>query len=189
MQKSPKKSGTLGDIDPFAYGNFALRAIERHICVSGIACGADDDALTLCFEELYSSFRGAYGSPAVMSPIPFASPFRSAVRLAPCIMTLCLIAGCSGANHIGNPLTLPIGAIVSAAENGGYNRERAAVKAWIAENETAMRTEGFFGPATDSLLMTLPPETRGQARRDLVEAAPFADFVERATVVVMVFRG
>lgn len=128
-----------------------------------------------------------------MKTMPLASQFRSAVRLAFWIMSSsfiagCLIAGCSGANHIGNPLTLPLGAITSAAENGAYNRERAAVKTWIAENETAMRAEGFAGPITESLLAMLPPDARGQARQDFVEAAAFPDFTERATVVVMVLR-
>ena len=128
-----------------------------------------------------------------MKTMPLASQFRSAVRLAFWIIPSCLvagflIAGCSGANHIGNPLTLPLGAITSAAENGAYNRERAAVKTWIAKNETTMRAERFAGPVTESLLAKLPLDARGQARRDFVEAAAFPDFTERATVVVMVLR-
>ena len=98
------------------------------------------------------------------------------------------LSGCTSANHIGNPLTLPIRAIGAAAENGAYDRERAGVKSWITENERIMRAEGFRGPVTDALLMTLPDGARGQAQRDLIEAAPYSDFTERATVIVMVHR-
>ena len=103
-------------------------------------------------------------------------------------MAICSVAGCTEANHLGNPLTLPISAITNAAENGAYNRERARVKAWITANEAAMRAEGFSGPVTESLLATLPVAARDQARRDFVEAARYPDFIERATVVVMVMR-
>ena len=59
-----------------------------------------------------------------------------------------LLAGCSGPNHLGNPLTLPIAAITNAVENDAYDRERAEVKVWITQNEAAMRAEGFAGPVT-----------------------------------------
>jgi len=104
------------------------------------------------------------------------------------IVAVCLVPACTDANHFGNPLTLPVSAITNAAENGAYNRERAQVKAWIAENEVTMRAEGFRGPVTDSLLETLPPEASVQANADLIDSAAYPDFVERATVVVMVHK-
>lgn len=115
-------------------------------------------------------------------------PIKAPVWFGALFALSCLTAACSGPNHVGNPLTLPVRGLASAVENGAYNRERAGVKAWITENETAMRAEGFGGPVTESLLATLPVVARDQARRDFLEAAGYSDFTERATVVVMVFR-
>ena len=102
---------------------------------------------------------------------------------------LVFVAACTQPNHLGNPLLLPIGAITTGIENAGYNRQRAQVKAWIAQNEAAMRAEGFNGPVTRSLLASLPAQNRQQTRADLRNAAAHSDFVERATVSVMVHRG
>jgi len=98
------------------------------------------------------------------------------------------LTACSDANHLGNPLTLPIRAVTAAVENSAYDRERAGVKTWIIENEAAMRAEGFAGPVTGALLATLPSGRRAQAQRDFIEASAYPDFTERATVVVMVLR-
>lgn len=99
------------------------------------------------------------------------------------------MASCSAPNHLGNPLLLPVNAIGAAVENANYDRRRAKVKAWIADHETAMRAERFDGPVTQVLLDALPAVRRKQARADLKEAAAHRDYVERATVVVMVLSG
>lgn len=98
-------------------------------------------------------------------------------------------AGCSGPNHLGNPLLLPARAIGAAVENANYDRRRSEVKVWIVENEAAMRAEGFDGPVSQALLRSLPEARQAQAQRDLQEAAVFDDFAERATVIVMVLAG
>lgn len=100
-----------------------------------------------------------------------------------------VLAGCSEANHLGNPLLLPVTAIGAAIENASYDRRRAAVKAWIVDHEAQMRAEGFEGPVTEALLESLPQGRRMQARQDLKQAAAFSDFSERATVIVMVLAG
>lgn len=99
------------------------------------------------------------------------------------------VASCSAPNHLGNPLLLPVNAIGAAVENASYNRRRGKVKAWIAEHEATMRAEQFDGPITQVLLDAMPVARREQARADLKEAAQHSDYVERATVVVMVLSG
>lgn len=45
------------------------------------------------------------------------------------LILLILIAGCTGeANHLGNPLLLPVNALTSATENAIYNQRRAKVE-------------------------------------------------------------
>jgi hypothetical protein len=97
-------------------------------------------------------------------------------------------AACTAPNHLGNPLLLPVHAITSGVQNAAYGHERATVKSWIIENEVAMRAEGFEGPITNALLKTLPAENRRQTRKDLKEAEVHSDFIERATVIIMVHR-
>ncbi|KEO60612.1 hypothetical protein [Thioclava indica] len=109
-------------------------------------------------------------------------------QITPPLFASLVLAGCTEANHIGNPLTLPIRAIASGAENAAYSHKRGVVKTWITRNEAGMRAERFDGPVTQSLLETLPAAARNQARQDLKEAAPHADFPERATVIIMVHR-
>lgn len=96
------------------------------------------------------------------------------------------MASCSAPNHLGNPLLLPVNAIGAAVENANYDRRRAKVKAWIVQNEAAMRSELFEGPVTEALLQALPMDRQAQGRADLKDAARHEDFAERATVVVMV---
>lgn len=45
------------------------------------------------------------------------------------LILLILVAGCSGeANHLGNPLLLPVNALTSATENAIYNQRRGQVE-------------------------------------------------------------
>lgn len=102
------------------------------------------------------------------------------------LLTVLAMSACSAPNHLGNPLTLPVRGLAAAVENAAYDRRRGVVKSWIIENEAALRAEGFDGPVTDELLGMLPKSRWFQARRDLVAAAEYEDFAERATVIIMV---
>ena len=104
------------------------------------------------------------------------------------LLAFFFLAACTAPNHLGNPLLLPVHAITSGVQNAAYDRERGTVKAWIIENEAAMRAEAFNGPTTNTMLATLPPRNRDQASKDLKEAAAYPDFSERATVIIMVHR-
>ncbi|WP_417808053.1 hypothetical protein [Thioclava sp.] len=115
-------------------------------------------------------------------------PLKSVCHIAPPVLVALILTACTEANHVGNPLTLPIRAIATGAENAAYSHKRGIVKTWIIKNEAGMRAEDFDGPVTQSLLATLPAKARNQARQDLKEAAPHADFAERATVIIMVHR-
>ncbi|WP_411891925.1 hypothetical protein [Yoonia sp. SDW83-1] len=51
------------------------------------------------------------------------------------LIPLTLIAACSGeANHLGNPLLLPISGLSTAAENAAYNRRRGQVELIVKSN-------------------------------------------------------
>ncbi|MGR3796223.1 hypothetical protein [Vannielia sp. SX4] len=99
------------------------------------------------------------------------------------------LGACTEANHLGNPLLLPVRGVAAGLENAAYGKRRAAVKAWITEHEAAMRAERFDGPVTGALLAELPEGARAQVRADLQEAARYSDFAERATLAFMVHRG
>ncbi|MBS8226167.1 hypothetical protein [Vannielia litorea] len=99
------------------------------------------------------------------------------------------LAACAEANHLGNPLLLPVHGVATGLENVAYGKRRAAVKAWISEHEVAMRAERFEGPVTAALLAELPQGARAQVQADLKEAAHYGDFAERATVAFMVHQG
>jgi len=95
---------------------------------------------------------------------------------------------CSEANHLGNPVTLPLRGAGALVENSVYGARRARVSGYIAAHEGAMRAERFAGAVTAELLERVPAQTHAKVRAELVEAAAFADFVERATVIVMVHQ-
>ncbi len=55
------------------------------------------------------------------------------------VILLALTAGCtSGANHIGNPLLLPIRAIGNATTNAAYNQTRGQVEIFVKTNHPAL---------------------------------------------------
>lgn len=98
------------------------------------------------------------------------------------------LAACSQPNHLGNPLMLPLNGLSTAIENASYDRQRRLVKSFLTEKAATMRAEQFSGSATDALLGTIPMQHREKVRHELRDAAQYPDFVERATVIVMVHR-
>ncbi len=103
------------------------------------------------------------------------------------LVLLIALAGCD-AGHLGNPLTLPIRGAIAGAENAAYDRDRSRVKTYITENEAALKAERFDGPVTATLLSVVPETVREKVRAEVRDAARYADFAERATVIVMVHR-
>ena len=103
-------------------------------------------------------------------------------------LVLLLLSACTAPNHLGNPLTFPIHGVATGFENAAYNHDRRQVKAWVAEHAKALRAEQFKGPVTDELLATLPAKNREKVRGELRQIAKHPDFVEQATVIVMVHR-
>ncbi len=103
------------------------------------------------------------------------------------IVLFLAVAGCD-AGHLGNPLTLPVRVAIAGAENAAYDRDRSRVKTYITENEAALKAERFGGPVTATLLSVVQEPDREKVRSEVRGAASFPDFVERATVIVMVHR-
>jgi hypothetical protein len=55
------------------------------------------------------------------------------------VLLLAITAGCTGdANHIGNPLMLPIRAIGNATSNAAYNQPRGQVETFVKTNHPAL---------------------------------------------------
>jgi hypothetical protein len=55
------------------------------------------------------------------------------------LVFLCLVAGCTNdANHIGNPLMLPVRAIGNATSNAAYNQTRGQVEIFVKTNHPAL---------------------------------------------------
>lgn len=89
----------------------------------------------------------------------------------------CLIlAGCSGeANHLGNPLLLPISGISTALDNAAYSQRRGAVEILVKSNHPALIEEISYGggPILTDALQTarIPVKDRPtrvtQLRKDL----------------------
>ncbi|PIB24633.1 hypothetical protein BFP76_05480 [Amylibacter kogurei] len=53
------------------------------------------------------------------------------------------LAGCvsNAPNHLGNPLTWPVQAITTGAQNGAYNHRRALVKKFVIDNHDTIQAD------------------------------------------------
>lgn len=104
-----------------------------------------------------------------------------------------LLTACgSEANHLGNPLTLPIHGATTAISNAAYQARRDRVSSYLSNNRSAIQAEaqGTPGTAFSGLMQVarIPETTRPLLHRDIAEIATVqgADWVERATVIAMV---
>jgi len=102
------------------------------------------------------------------------------------LITFLLLTGCAGANHLGNPVTLPFRAVFAGIENASYAHRRKAVKDYISTYETEMKAANFKDAYTKNLLSSIAPETQVKIREELKESANRSDFAEFATIIVMV---
>ena len=69
-----------------------------------------------------------------------------------------ILLGCTNgeANHIGNPLLLPIGAVTTGIENAGYNARRNKVKSYVIANSGQLKQDVITGQGpTLAQLMTI----------------------------------
>lgn len=84
------------------------------------------------------------------------------------ILPLMTLLGCSGeANHLGNPLLLPLSGLGTAAENAAYNQRRGKVEVFVKTNHPALMQEiaGDGGPhLTEAMTLAGIPETDRPAR-------------------------
>lgn len=78
---------------------------------------------------------------------------------------MCLPACSSGANHVGNPLTLPGRAIIHGIGEAAYKARRAKVSDYVQQNltqiHTDIRTRG--GPALNDVMNIAGVEDARQA--------------------------
>jgi len=110
-------------------------------------------------------------------------------------LTLCLILlGCTNgnANHIGNPLLLPVGALTTGIHNAGYNARRTRVKSYIIANHDLLRADVLAGTGpTLTNLMQIAKTPMGKQAALLTELRRgqtqyFAKDPEPLVVAVMV---
>ena len=110
------------------------------------------------------------------------------MRLCVLLLGLLSVTACSEANHLGNPLTLPLRGLVVAAENGVYNARRAQVSAHLQAHMSAFQAGVAPGDPVAASLWNIagtPPARQGQVLREFRDV-PAGDWVEQATVIVMV---
>lgn len=94
------------------------------------------------------------------------------------------LAGCSQANHLGNPLMLPVVAVATGIDNQIYGARRDRVSAHLATHRRAV-----LGGAAQAELWRLagtPVGNRAKALREIADLAEGPEWVERATIIVMV---
>lgn len=64
-------------------------------------------------------------------------------------MTLVLLTACSGdANHLGNPLMLPVSGVNTAIDNAAYSRRRGAVELIVKSERDAIVSDIRAGGGT-----------------------------------------
>lgn len=108
------------------------------------------------------------------------------------IMFALLLGACSEANHLGNPLLLPVSGAVTAVENATYAARRARVSEYLSQHRLAVQQQALAGGGADldmvAQLARVSAASRGHMIRDLAEisVSPPPDWVERATVIAMV---
>lgn len=94
-----------------------------------------------------------------------------------------MLAGCTQANHLGNPLTLPIRGVTAAVENASYDAKRARVK------DTLIQIGPRGLPAEQAQLWAVAPvplSNQTKVLREIEALAADETWAERATVIVMV---
>lgn len=110
-------------------------------------------------------------------------------------LTLCLILlGCSNgnANHIGNPITLPISAITTGLENVSYNTRRNRVKANVIKNRKQLKKDVIAGngPALNQIfeIAKIPAQKQAPLLKELQRGIEtyFNTNIEPLVVTIMV---
>ncbi len=81
---------------------------------------------------------------------------------------LALLAGCSGdANHMGNPLLLPLSGLTTAASNAIYSQRRGAVEVFVKTNHPALidQINAGIGPILEQAMDTAQIPTQDRPAR------------------------
>ena len=116
---------------------------------------------------------------------------RRSVSLA----ALALLTGCTSvANHLGNPLTLPVRGLVTMAENAAYNQRRGQVEVFVKANHPALMAEitGEGGPLLDEAMRRAGIPSRDRPARRLQlrsDAAFYAGNPGALIAALMVYGG
>lgn len=94
---------------------------------------------------------------------------------------LLLLAGCTGeANHMGTPLDWAVSGPATIVDNAFYGARRERVRNFLAAEGRG------FGPTQLWELSGTPEANRAQVLAELKDL-PDTDWVEQATIVVMVY--
>ena len=113
----------------------------------------------------------------------------------PAFLCLPLLAACSTeANHIGNPILLPVGALSSALGNAAYGQTRGKVEVFVKTNHPALIADirNGGGPTLTQAfdIAEVPKPIRGQHTLQLQsDLALYSTNIEALIVAIMVVSG
>ena len=114
------------------------------------------------------------------------------MKPSPFIFCLCLAACSNEANHLGNPLLLPISGIGNAFNNAAYAQRRGAVELLVKSNHGALIEEIAVGggPLLDEAMETANiPQAERPARILQLQGdiGLYTDNLEALIVALMVY--
>jgi len=116
------------------------------------------------------------------------------MRVLPLVFLAALPACSNEANHLGNPLLLPISGIGAAIENAAYQSRRGAVELAVKSNWPSVlrEIEGGGGPALGQAMEAARIPDADRAARILQmqgDLAVYRESPEALVVALMVYGG
>lgn len=108
--------------------------------------------------------------------------------MKPVLLTL-MLAACTNANHLGNPLTWPGQVLQTTLSNAAYDARRAKVSSFVAAHQTAILTEAKAksGPTLTAVydLAKIPQTRRAALTRELATNPHYQTSTDALTVALM----
>lgn len=99
------------------------------------------------------------------------------------LLVIPFLAACD-AGHLGNPLTLPARTIGAAASNAVYDARRGRVSDYLSVHTTELTDPEIQAGLWE--IAPVPPQTRPKVLSEIAALEDGQDWVEQATVIVMV---
>ena len=108
--------------------------------------------------------------------------------MKPVLLTL-MLAACTNANHMGNPLTWPGQVLQTTLSNAAYDARRSKVAAFVTANQIAILTEAKAGsgPTLTAAydLAKIPQTRRAELTRELATNPAYQTSTEAVIIALM----